>query len=288
MPSQAGREEAAGQATLREFAAAVRARLGLTLKRDEALLSRRLGSTLERAGWKRPADEFVRRLWLARESSPLLAAAADALTVKQTSFFRDGAQLRKVARELAPALARRRGLQEPLRVLCAGCATGEEAYSLAMTLFDELPGLEGRPFAVVGVDVSPAAVAAAQAGAYPLSSLRRAGDGVPDWPERHFRLDGERLLARAGLRSCVRFERANLVAASTLEGLGLFDLVVCRNVLIYFDAESIERASAALQGLLAPGGALVLGHAEAGGALPLQSSRRTSNELVWFAERGAP
>jgi len=271
--------------TLRTFGDAVRERFGLAHPgRRHDRLDFRLREAMQLSGWNEPAPLFVRRFLSAGEADPVCLAVADAITNRETCFFRDVGQLKKAVSEFIP---RRAGTgahpDDPLRVLSAGCASGEEAYSLSMLLLDQPQLLWGRRVEVVGLDLSPSAIEAARIGRYRLSSVARAGAGPADWDRRFFNRDEDCLEARGLLRSVASFARANLLSPAALAPLGWFDLVVCRNVLIYFDASTLARAVQNLLGHVRPGGAMILGHPEAGMASELVSSVRRSSTLLWFS-----
>ena len=172
------------------------------------------------------------------------------LTVGETYFLRERPQLALLRRDVLPDVVERRGPRHVVEAWSAGCATGEEAYTLAMVLEEE--GL-GRRSRVVGTDLSPAAVARAEAGVYGPWSLRGMSAEERDaWLEpvgRRFRVTGR--LARR-----VRFATRNLLDGPP-PGSAPFDVVFCRNVLIYLVPAAIEQVTRALLESLAPGGWLV-------------------------------
>jgi chemotaxis protein methyltransferase CheR len=253
-----------------EFGELLRARLGhgRMSARPEAV-SRRLDTALSAAAFDDP-EALVRALAPAPDDSELFRTVADAVANHETAFFRDEEQLRGVIAHLAAprataaAAAAAAEKDAPVRILSAGCATGEEVYSLAMLALDGLHLTWGRRIEVVGADVSAAAVAHARAGVYRPESLMRSGTGPAGWAQRFLRREEDALVVRDLIRSSTRFEVANLVVPGSLEHLGTFDVVVCRNVLIYFDAESVTRAVRTLVQRLRPGGALHVAPAELG------------------------
>lgn len=173
----------------------------------------------------------------------------EALTIQESYFFREPTKLAMVRdRMLAPALDRR----TPLRVWSAGCATGEETYTLAALCREA--GLGDR-FHVLGTDLSPAAVEAARAGSYTRWSVRGMAE---DRLTELFEHVGSRYVVRDHLRQNVAFDQHNLLEPRP-EQWGRFDLVVCRNVLIYFTPEAARTAITALSDAVVPGGWLVLG-----------------------------
>jgi chemotaxis methyl-accepting protein methylase len=197
------------------------------------------------------ADRFVRALRTDPDTSRLVQAAADAITNRETWFFRDHSQLEQVVAS-AGRTAVRRGDQR-LRALCAGCASGEEPLSLAMLALDAPHLFWGSAVDVTGFDLSPYAVERARNGIFRVQ-----------WETRFFRTDGERMLSRSWLSGRLRFEVHNLLGDPRRFAEGAYDVVLCRNVLIYFDEPAATTALQALASWVRPGGMLVLGTAEAG------------------------
>lgn len=203
------------------------------------------------------------------EGKAALAAALERVTVHETYFFRERHQLDSFAGEVLPALLgrdRRASLSEvrrlsrgTIRVLSAGCATGEEAFTIAILL--EESGYFGGSFdyEVVGVDVAPGVVAAAREGRYGTRGFR--GDVPEDVMRRWFRFDGRHHVV-TGLEGRVRFEVANLLDREDLARHGHFDVVFCRNVLIYMSDDARTAVVRNLFERLHPGGVLFLGHSE--------------------------
>ena len=192
---------------------------------------------------------------------PGWAAMIDAVTVQETRLFRHPTLLAAVEAVVIPALhtaAGREGRQR-LRLISAGCATGEEAYTLAMLAMG--PSGDRRQTAeILGLDLSRSALAAAAAASYPLG----APDPARDVPARHRALleaGGGVLRPVAPVRAAVRFVRANLLALPA--ALAVADLVMCRNVLIYLERQARRTVVAGLVDVLRPGGALVLGPTDA-------------------------
>jgi chemotaxis protein methyltransferase CheR len=191
------------------------------------------------------------------------------LTNNESYFFRERAQLDHFARELLPTL--RRG-PAPVRVLSAACASGEEPYSLAILAREA--GSSGADLEITGVDLDPEALGRARRACYTDHAFRGVDPLVRD---RHFaRRDDGCWQLDESLRSVVRLREANLAEPGWAAGLPPQHVVFCRNVLIYFDDASIERAAQGLHDVLAPGGYLFLGHAETLSRVPtrLQAERR--------------
>jgi chemotaxis protein methyltransferase CheR len=194
-------------------------------------------------------------LALVQRSTVALDALVDELTVGETHFMRDPAQMDLIRREVLPAL---RGRASGPRVWSAGCATGEEAYSLAILLEQE--GLDTGAF-VLGTDLSEAALGKGRTASYSAWSMR----GVDArFLESYFRPARRRRILVDRIREKVRFERLNLVGEASFAAVGAYgmDLILCRNVLIYFDHATARRIAARLFESLAEGGVLLTGGAD--------------------------
>lgn len=197
---------------------------------------------------------FVRALSSDERSFELLI---ENLTVAETYFFRDREQFEVLRRQVLPELIRRLPDREPLRLWSAGCATGEEPYSLAILLEQE--ALE-RHSHIIATDISREAVARARRGTYGAWSLR---DNPPELATgQYFQRRGDTFVLLERVRRRVEFAVFNLASdryAPDITGPSGFDLILCRNVLIYFDAAAIERVARQLFGSLREGGWLITG-----------------------------
>lgn len=176
------------------------------------------------------------------------------LTIGETYFFREPAQFAYLREVALPALRERHGRDYVVRAWSAGCATGEEAYSLAITI-----RTSGMPLQVIGTDISRARLGFARRALYRQWSLRGAPAGLVT---SHFTRDGEGYLLRAGARERVEFRYLNLardVYPAISTGIWGMDLILCRNVLIYLDAKTISRVATRLIDTLSDDGVLLLG-----------------------------
>jgi chemotaxis protein methyltransferase CheR len=202
------------------------------------------------------ADGLDAYLEMLRGDGIGLDGLVDELTVGETHFMRDPDQLELVRREVFPALKERRGAAP--RVWSAGCATGEEAYSLAILLAEE--GMSDGAV-VLGTDLSSVSLAKARAGSYSDYSMRDVGSA---FLQDYFRRVRECRVLVDRIRSMVRFERLNLVGPDDYAAAGAFamDLILCRNVLIYFGHEKVGRIAARLYDCLAEGGVLLTAGAD--------------------------
>lgn len=181
------------------------------------------------------------------------------LTVGETYFFRHADQFRAFSEVALPERLSARAASRRLRLLSAGCASGEEAYSLAILLRER--GVEaGFEIAIQGVDLNPGALERARNAVYSAWSLRETSDELR---ERWFERAGRDYRLDQAVRGAVRFDQHNLTSWNpSLLVPRSFDIVFCRNVLMYFTPEQATRAVAQLAQAMAPGGFLFLGHAE--------------------------
>lgn len=184
------------------------------------------------------------------------------LTVGETRFFRNEAQFHALRQHILPELFQRRGSMRTLRIWSAGCATGEEPYSIAMLLTDVLPNYDQWSVSILGTDINPHFLERAREGLYSAWSFRETDESLR---ERFFTPEGTRWRLNPAIRRMVTFQRLNLVESSfpsLTNGTLALDLIVCRNVTIYFDTVTTRRIAEQFYAALTPGGWLVVGHSE--------------------------
>ncbi len=235
----------------------LRRRSGLSLGASKmALLERRLQPVMRRFGFKDIAG-LTHELRLGREA--LAEAVTEAMMVSETSFFRDEMLFAHLADAVLPPLQYARRKDKRLRIWSAGCASGQEAYSIAMLLDEMGLAAAGWSIDLIATDLSADAIARAERGRYALHEIER-GLSI-ERRDRHFTLTDEGWQIAQTLRRMVRFRRFNLLDCfGWLDGL---DIVFCRNVLIYFDPASKRSVLERIAETLAPDGVLVAGEAEA-------------------------
>jgi len=188
-----------------------------------------------------------------------LSELVDELTTNETYFFRERNQLRALIDEIVPELRGRRGsLNTPVSIWSAGCSSGEEPYSIVMLALEA--GLEpGRDLRVYASDISRRMLQKARRGEYRPASFR---DTAPELQKKYFaERDGGWRIADDVKRHVV-FTHLNLLDRSRLSLLGSMDVILCRNVIIYFDMETKARVIRTFEEKLRPGGYLLLGHSE--------------------------
>ena len=189
---------------------------------------------------------------------PVRDRVVDAMTTNETSFFRDLHPYETLRKNVLPDLIARRAASRSLRIWSAACSTGQEPYSLAMMLKDHFPALEGWKVEIIATDLSPSVLARARDGIYSTFEVQR---GMPiHGLIRHFDEVEGGWQIKPGLRQKVTFRPVNLLA--DFSSLGTFDIVLCRNVLIYFDQPTKTRILHAISRQVAGDGVLLLGGAE--------------------------
>jgi chemotaxis protein methyltransferase CheR len=232
---------------------------GLDLKPGkEQLVEARLGRIMRNGGF-RSYHEFCRRIAEDRTGESL-AAMIDALATNHTAFYREAEHFHFLRDRLLPAL----GGRAQLDVWCAACSTGEEVWTLACAIDEALPAARLH---IAATDISRKALASAERAAY---SAERCASLPAAWLARHFTPEappaaGYRV--KPALRARAAFSRLNLTESFAWPHP--FQIVFCRNVMIYFDAETQARAVEKLASCLEPGGYLFIGHAE---SLPRNSA----------------
>jgi len=181
------------------------------------------------------------------------------ITTHETYFFRERYQLAAFTDEILPELHRRLGSSRRLRIWSAGCATGEEVYTVAMLILDH-GGFAGWDIEVFGTDISRKVIARARQGIFGANSFR---EGYHGYLERHFdRVDNGQFRVRDNVRGLTAFGTINLVDPASVALVAAVDVIFCRNVLIYFHPESRRSLAETFFRRLHAGGYLLLGHAE--------------------------
>jgi chemotaxis protein methyltransferase CheR len=238
------------------IAALVRTRSGIVLTPDkEYMLDTRLAPLLKQEGIA-SMDALALRLRDSRAET-LARAVTELLTTNESSFFRDGKPFDHLKR-LLPKLCASRPATHKFRVWSAACSTGQEAYSVAMVA-SELGGqLGGRGLEIFGTDLSREVVEKAREGVFTQFEVQR---GLPvQMMVKYFKQEAGKWRVVPTLRAMAKFEERNLLHDH--RQLGRFDVIFCRNVLIYFDPPTKGKVLNALAAQLAPDGVLYLGGAE--------------------------
>lgn len=211
--------------------------------------------------WKLTSQQdFIKMLVAGRLNNDQVHALVGSLTIGETYFFRELATIEALGKVIMPAIARQRG--RSLRIWCAGCATGEEPYSIAMYLAEQ-PDLANWHISLTATDINPTFLKRAQKGEYTKWSFRT----TPDHYKNHYfnKINDNLYEVKEAIRRNVKFVRLNLAeteyrSLSTMsEG---FDVIFCRNVLMYFSPDTIRSIIDRFAGALAPDGFLIVSQTE--------------------------
>lgn len=209
-------------------------------------------------------------------------ALAPLLTVAETYFFRMPSHFEALAQDVLPQVLDANRGRRTLRILSAGCASGEEPYTLRILLNERFPELNHWSVTIVGVDLSLTALERARAGVYTEWSLRATS---AERREANFTAEGKRFRIRQQVRAGVTFRRENLLASPPEESA--FDIIFCRNVLIYFTDEAIHTAIARLTERLRPSGFLFLGPAESLRGISDRFELRQGHDVFYYRLRSS-
>jgi chemotaxis protein methyltransferase CheR len=221
------------------------------------LFETRLSKLLRNQGMTQ-LEELVDHLRL-RKNATLERAVAEAMTINETSFFRDGRPFELLRTEMLPALIDARRASRTMRFWSAACSTGQEGYSLAMLLREHFPMLVGWNIRIEGTDICHEVVDRAQRGLYHRIEMNR---GLPArHVVRYFDHIGEDWIAKPEIRQLCNFRQANL-CQPPLPFHDRFDVIFLRNVMLYFSHDTRRALLAGIHRLLAPDGVLFLGSAE--------------------------
>jgi chemotaxis protein methyltransferase CheR len=217
---------------------------------------------------------------LRSDSDRELEHLVNAFTVNETYFYREEHQLRCMTSNLLDRVVRGRPAEEPIRIWSIPCSTGEEPYSIAIWLMENWTEVDSYSIEIVGSDIDTRALEAAAEGIYGDRALMRLSKDVID---RYFKpVVGDRQQIDPGLRNSIQFTRANLIDPQDMARYRDFDIVFCRNVLIYFDDSSRRMAAENLYDCLRPGGYICLGHSETMSRIsPLFRVRRFPDAIVY-------
>ena len=206
-------------------------------------------------------EEYYEYLRFSPQRAEELERMVSHLTNNETYFFREATQLQVFSEHILRQVKERRAADgtRRLRVLSAGCSSGEEAHTVAMIVYDSGQFFWNWDVQVIGLDVDHVALEKARRGLYFHNSFRATSPAVL---ERHFLKQGTAATIKEPIRRMVHLRHGNIVDPASYEGLQGLDAIFCRNVLIYFSDAMILRAVRLFYEALAPGGYLLLGHAE--------------------------
>ncbi|MFA6900749.1 MAG: protein-glutamate O-methyltransferase CheR [Desulfurivibrionaceae bacterium] len=263
------------------FAEFIHARTGIVLNNTKGyLLESRLGSMLEEYG----ARNFTEFFYAGYLSSEWVARVVDAISTHETSFFRDQRPFELLQTKiLSDFISQRQNRLESsssgLQIWSAACSTGQEAYSVGMNIAELLGSELSRwNITITGTDISDFAINKARQGLYTNYEVER---GVPlNLRQKYFESQGELLKVRADLQAMTVFKKMNLLAAA--ERSDFYDIILCRNVAIYFNQENRRRLFEKIAACLRPEGILIIGSTESLYGVSDRFIRNESCNTVYF------
>ncbi len=239
------------------FSNLLKQRSGLVLTKDKAyLLESRLMPVARK--WNMKGLEDLAQTVRSRKEEALLRDITEAMTTNESSFFRDQKPFDLFKQLVLPKLLEARAAKRQIRIWSAACSSGQEAYSLAMLLQEEGAKLSGWKIEIVGTDISAEMVERCKAGIYTQFEVQR---GLPiTHLVKYFKQNGDKWQISPQIRQMASFREYNLLG--DLTPLGQFDVVFCRNVLIYFDQGTKGKVLEQIARLMPADGMLYLGGAE--------------------------
>jgi chemotaxis protein methyltransferase CheR len=256
------------RSTFEELRRLIHRLCGIVITDDKEYLIRHRLEPLVTGSGCRNFEQFREKL-TGGDGALLQEAIIEAITTQETSFFRDGHPFEALRRHVLPQLVPSSQAisastnRTKLRFWSSGAATGQEPYSLAILISEYLAvqrrgGIGVNDFSILATDISANALATALAAKYARRDIERGLS--PDQVRKFFERQDDRWIVKSSARQIVDFRRINLM--QPFAGLGTFHVILCRNVLIYFDEENRRRICEQFYAMLAEGGWLVLGSAE--------------------------
>jgi chemotaxis protein methyltransferase CheR len=205
-------------------------------------------------------DQYIAYLTMGPYQMEEFQEMFNRITINETSFFRNDSQLAVFEDQILPQLLEARADTKRLRIWSAACSTGEEPFTLAMILHRTLGvRLSDWRIEILGTDISEKALNVAQTGTYTSYAIRTTPNLIKD---RYFKTEGRNFILDDTIRSMVNFEKHNLKDRMAAKRHGVWDVIFCRNVLIYFDDDMKRDVVSMFNNQLAPDGTLFIGHSE--------------------------
>lgn len=236
----------------------LRERSGLVLSAEKQYLAESRLLPLARRHGVSTLTDLIGKIRAVPADAPLVAEVVEAMTTNETFFFRDKIPFDHLRETIMPALIARRAREKHIRIWCTAASSGQEPYSIAMTLKSLGAALAGFRIDILATDISTEMIERAKAGTYSQFEVQR---GLPiHFLVKFFSKEGEVWHIAPELRGMVQFRPLNLL--NDFSPLGQFDVVFCRNVLIYFDQEAKTGVFNRIAKQMPDDGYLVLGAAE--------------------------
>ena len=244
-------------------------------ERQVYLLEQKLSQVAKSKGLDN-VDGLVTKLRKSKDPK-LCSEIAEAVTINETSFFRDSHPFESLKKAILPELMKRRGNTKSIRIWCAACSTGQEPYSIVMTC-KELAELENWNLSILATDICEEVLDKSKQGIYSQLEVNR---GLPAKKlVMNFDRKGRNWQVKSELRKKIRFQRLNLM--QPLPMMGQFDIIFIRNVLIYFDKTSRQQILQKISKQLMPDGYLFIGSAETLIGLDLPYQRKEINGTICY------
>lgn len=261
------------------FERAIKDRLGLLIRYQKKELEQTIIKACEI--YQCSPEEYLESISHCAEDSPMLEHLVTGITIGETYFFRDKNQMKLLQELILPSIVerKRKANNLSLRIWSAGCATGEEIYTIAMLLFEMIPDLSSWSLNLLGTDINTVSLRKAMAGKYSEWSMRSISSY---FKTKYFAKVNQKYNLSSLIRNQVKFDYLNLhegVFPSILSGTNAQDLILCRNVLIYFDNEKIASLMQKLAKSLSEEGYLMLGASD-----PVDISK---TNLIFHHKKGA-
>ena len=274
-------DEAFSLKDLQRFDDVLRARTGMSFgEAKRYYVERRLRDLIQLSG-AASLDAYLNRL---RGDAAEVQAVINSFTVNETYFYREDHQFRCLSNDILPEIVSHRGPGDKVRIWSLPCATGEEAYSIALWLLENWRMVDAYNVEIVGSDIDTRALDDARAGLYDERAVGRLPAEVLD--EYFEPRPGGFSQIIADLIESVTFTAANLVDQPSMRANGAFDVIFCRNALIYFDDASRRIAARNLYDSLNPGGFLCLGHSESMSRMSRHFTQRRFDDAIVYQRPG--
>jgi chemotaxis protein methyltransferase CheR len=243
-------------------------------------IERRLTQRME----QQRIDNFSRYMVLLRTSGEEVEELINSFTVNETYFYRELHQLRCLSRSILPEIVAKRQPGDLVRIWSAPCSTGEEPYSIAIWLLENWPLVDAYNIDILGSDIDTRVLKEAIKGIYGERSVSHL---PPELTDRYFEAKLNQRQIIGDLRESVKFTQVNILDAAATERQGRFDVIFCRNVLIYFDDGSRLTAVRNLFRSLNPGGFICLGHSESMARISDAFTVRRFEDAIVYQRPGA-
>lgn len=237
---------------------------GLFFSKDRSdILAEKVWERAKACGFH-TCEKYLHHIRFDPQGKSEIVSLIDHLTINETYFFRNGPQFTALKDFILPGLIEKKRSESNLgmiKIWSAGCSTGDEPYSLAILLREALPDPKGMVLSILATDINRTVLEKAAGGVYGQRSVQEVPAHIL---HRHFTRSGSHYRLKDDIRNMVQFHHHNLVSDPyTLLGMQGVDIIFCRNVIIYFNAETIKGVIAQFRDCLQPEGYLFMGHAEA-------------------------